>query len=420
MLDKLIKRAVYQDLWDDLGRGDIAFLIGPRQSGKTTLMKILQDNLDKEDKPTLYLSLDFEYDRQYFNSQQDLLKKIELEIGKKRGFVFIDEIQRKEDAGLFLKGIYDLGLPYKFIVSGSGSVDLKAKIKESMLGRKRVYELYPVSLFEFMNFKTGYKYEDRLDEFFSIGGAELDTLLLEYLNFGGYPRVILEDELKQKIRTIDEIYQGYIEKDISYLLKVEKIDAYGLLIKVLSDQVGRLLNNSELSNTLGISLPTLKNYIWYAEQTYVLQRLTPYFRNIRSEISKSPTVYFSDLGLRNYMLGIFGNLTRPDDIGFAFQNLVFLILKERLCLTNAKIHYWRTKSGAEIDFVVETGRDIVPIEVKYSEYIKPLIPRAFDGFIKKYNPKKCIVINRNLKTSVKRKDCEILFLTIWDLLALEI
>ena len=420
MLDKLIKRAVYRDLWDDLGRKDIAFLIGPRQSGKTTLMKILQGNLDKEDKPTLYLSLDFEYDRQHFNSQQDLLKKIELEIGKKRGFVFIDEIQRKEDAGLFLKGIYDLGLPYKFIVSGSGSVDLKAKIKESMLGRKRVYELYPVSLFEFMNFKTGYKYEDRLDEFFSIGGAELDTLLLEYLNFGGYPRVILEDELKQKIRTIDEIYQGYIEKDISYLLKVEKIDAYGVLIKVLSDQVGRLLNNSELSNTLGISLPTLKNYIWYAEQTYVLQRLTPYFRNIRSEISKSPTVYFSDLGLRNYMLGIFGNLTRPDDIGFTFQNLVFLILKEKLRWTNAKIHYWRTKSGAEIDFVVETGRDIVPIEVKYSEYIKPLIPRAFDGVIKKYNPKKCIVINRNLKTSVKRKDCEILFLTIWDLLALEI
>lgn len=417
MIDKLIKRAVYRDLWDDLGREDIAFLIGPRQSGKTTLMKILQDNLGKEDQPSLYLSLDFEYDRQHFNSQQDLLKKIGLEIGKKRGFVFIDEIQRKEDAGLFLKGIYDLGLPYKFIVSGSGSVDLKAKIKESMLGRKRVYELYPVSLFEFVNFKTGYKYEDRLDEFFSLGGAEPDTLLLEYLNFGGYPRVVLEDELKQKIRTIDEIYQGYIEKDISYLLKVEKIDAYGLLIKVLADQVGRLLNNSELSNTLGISLPTLKNYIWYAEQTYVLQRLTPYFRNIRSEISKSPTVYFSDPGLRNYMLGIFGNLTRPDDIGFAFQNLVFLILKEKLRWTNAKIHYWRTKSGAEIDFVVETGRDIVPIEVKYSEYIKPLIPRAFDGFIKKYNPKKCIVINRNLKTSVKRKDCEILFLTIWDLLS---
>jgi uncharacterized protein len=415
VLNKLIKRTIYKDLWDDLRRKEIAFLIGPRQSGKTTLMKILQNRLEDSGEPTLYLSLDFDYDRQHFNSQQDLLRKIELEIGNKRGFVFIDEIQRKEDAGLFLKGIHDMELPYKFIVSGSGSVDLKANIKESMLGRKRVYELYPVSLPEFINFKTGYKYENRINEFFSLKSIALDNLLLEYLNFGGYPRVILEDELKEKMRAIDEIYQGYIEKDIAYLLKVEKIDAFAQLIKVLADQTGRLLNNSELSNTLGISLPTIKNYIWYAEQTYILQRLTPFYRNIRTEISKAPTVYLNDLGLRNYMLGIFGNLTRQDDLGFAFQNLIFMTLREKLHWTNTKIHYWRTKSGAEIDFLVETGREIIPIEVKYSEYMKPMIPRSFDGFIKKYNPRKCIVINRNLRETVTKKNCEILFLTIWDL-----
>jgi uncharacterized protein len=415
VLNKLIKRTIYKDLWDDLRRKEIAFLIGPRQSGKTTLMKILQNRLEDSGEPTLYLSLDFDYDRQHFNSQQDLLRKIELEIGNKRGFVFIDEIQRKEDAGLFLKGIHDMELPYKFIVSGSGSVDLKANIKESMLGRKRVYELYPVSLPEFINFKTGYKYENRINEFFSLKSIALDNLLLEYLNFGGYPRVILEDELKEKMRAIDEIYQGYIEKDIAYLLKVEKIDAFAQLIKVLADQIGRLLNNSELSNTLGISLPTIKNYIWYAEQTYILQRLTPFYRNIRTEISKAPTVYLNDLGLRNYMLGIFGNLTRQDDLGFAFQNLIFMTLREKLHWTNTKIHYWRTKSGAEIDFLVETGREIIPIEVKYSEYMKPMIPRSFDGFIKKYNPRKCIVINRNLRETVTKKNCEILFLTIWDL-----
>ncbi|MDR4498400.1 MAG: ATP-binding protein [Candidatus Scalindua sp.] len=415
VLGKLIKRSIYQALWDDLSRKEVVFLLGPRQSGKTTLMKIIQDRLKDKGEPTLYLSLDFEYDRQHFSSQHDLIQKIELEIGKTRGFVFIDEIQRKEDAGLFLKGIHDIGLPYKFIVSGSGSVDLKANIKESMLGRKRVYELYPVSLPEFINFKTSYKYENRLNELFSLKGIELDNLLLEYLNFGGYPRVILEDELKEKLRAIDEIYQGYIEKDIAYLLKVEKIDAFAQLIKILADQIGRLLNNSELSNTLGISLPTLKNYIWYAEQTYILQRLTPYYRNVRTEISKSPTVYLNDLGLRNYMLGIFGNLIRQDDLGFAFQNLVFMTLREKLHWTNTKIHYWRTKSGAEIDFLVKTGREIIPIEVKYSEHMKPMIPRSFDGFIKKYNPRKCIVINRNLKETVTRKNCEILFLTIWDL-----
>jgi hypothetical protein len=181
MNEKFIKRNILEDLQRDLGKKEIAFLIGPRQSGKTTLMKVLQGELEKKRERTLFLSLDFEYDRQYFVSQQSLIKKIELELGKKRGFVFIDESQKKENAGLFLKGIHDLNLPYKFIVSGSGSVDLKAKIKESMVGRKRVYELYPVSLTEFVHFKTDYRYENNLADFFSSEKSKLDQLLC-YLN----------------------------------------------------------------------------------------------------------------------------------------------------------------------------------------------------------------------------------------------
>ena len=419
MTERFIKRDVFQELWQDLGKKEISFLIGPRQSGKTTLMQRIKEELDRKGEKTLFLSLDFERDREFFASQQKLLKKVELEIGKQRGYVFIDEIQRKEDAGLFLKGIHDLGLPYKFLVSGSGSVDLKARIKESMVGRKRVYELYPVTLKEFSDYKTDYKYETRLSEFFSMEGSERDQLLLEYLNFGGYPRVLLETELKEKIRTIDEIYQGYIEKDISYILKVEKTEAFRLLVKVLADQVGKLINHSEISNTLGISLPTLKKYLWYAENTYILHRVTPFFRNVRAEISKAPTVYFSDLGLRNFMLGIFGNLTRPDDLGFVFQNLVFLVLREKVRAANGKIHFWRTKSGAEIDFVIDLGRKVIPVEVKYSELGKPLVPRSFHGFIDKYAPEQCLVVNRKLKTSVDVKGSEVHFLTIWDLLTKE-
>lgn len=416
MNEKFIKRNILEDLQRDLGKKEIAFLIGPRQSGKTTLMKVLQGELEKKRERTLFLSLDFEYDRQYFVSQQSLIKKIELELGKKRGFVFIDEIQRKENAGLFLKGIHDLNLPYKFIVSGSGSVDLKAKIKESMVGRKRVYELYPVSLTEFVHFKTDYRYENNLADFFSSEKSKLDQLLSEYLNFGGYPRVILETELRDKIRTIDEIYQGYMEKDISYLLKVEKIEAFGSLIKILADQIGKLMNYSEISNTLGLSLPTLKNYLWYAEKTYILERITPYFRNIRKEISKSPTVYFSDTGLRNYSLGILGQLTRQDDLGFVFQNLVFLILREKLRWSNAEIHYWRSKSGAEIDFVIDPGRKVIPVEVKYRDFSQAVIPRSYNSFIEKYAPERCFVINKNLKTTVNVKKSKVVFLTIWDLI----
>ena len=416
MTELFIKRDILEDLRRDLDKREIAFLIGPRQSGKTTLMKVLQEELQKKGEKTLFLSLDFEYDREYFLSQQSLIKKIELELGRKRGVVFIDEIQRKENAGLFLKGIHDLGLPYKFIVSGSGSVDLKAKIKESMVGRKRVYELYPVSLIEFVNFKTDYRYEGNLLDFFSSEKTKLNQLLSDYLNFGGYPRVILETELRDKIRTIDEIYQGYMEKDITYLLRVEKIEAFSSLIKLLADQVGKLINFSELSNTLGLSLPTLKNYLWYAEKTFILQRVTPYFRNVRNEISKSPTVYFNDTGLRNYSLGIFGRLLRQDDFGFVFQNLVFLVLIEKLRWSNAEIHYWRSKSGSEIDFVIDLGKKSLPIEVKYRELSQPIIPRSFHGFIEKYQPKRCMVINKNLKTTVHLKGSEVLFLTVWDLI----
>ena len=420
MFETLIRRQVLEDLRRDLTRTEITFLVGPRQSGKTTMMKVLQEELQRGGDKTLFLSLDFEQDREDFISQQRLIRKIELDIGKERGFVFIDEIQRKEDVGLFLKGIHDMGLPYKFIVSGSGSMDLKAKIRESMVGRKRVFELYPVSLLELVHFRTDYRYENNLQEFFALEGAKLNDLLIEYLNFGGYPRVILETELKEKIRTMDEIYQGYVEKDIAYILKVEKTEAFISLMKVLADQTGRLINYSELSNTLAISLPTLRNYLWYAEKTFILQRITPYFRNARSEISKSPSVYFSDLGLRNHALGIFGRLSRPDDLGFLYQNLVFLVLREKLQRGSAEIHYWRSKSGAEIDFVLDLGREMIPLEVKYRDFPQPVVPRSFGSFIERYHPEKCLVINKNLNTRIGYKGSQILFLTIWDLIGGEI
>ena len=193
-----------------------------------------------------------------------------------------------------------------------------------------------------------------------------------------------------------------------------------MLIKVLANQIGRLVNYSELSATLGLSLPTLKNYFWYAEETFVIMRVTPFFKNIRSEITKSPTLHFSDLGLRNYAIGVLGRLVRLDDIGFAFQNLVFLVLAEKLRWAGAKIHYWRTKSGAEIDFIVDTGRKVIPVEVKYKEMTRPMFPRSLDSFIDKYAPERCLVVNKNLSASVKLKGCEVRFLTVWDLLFEEI
>lgn len=392
----MIKRRLLQGLKDHLRKKEISLIIGPRQAGKTTLMSLLQDELNKQGEKTLFLNLDFEEDREFFSSQAKLLSKIRLEIGTKKGYIFIDEIQRKQDAGLFLKGIYDRSLPYKFIVSGSGSIELKERIHESLVGRKQVFELNTLSFEEFVDFKTGYRYEDRLSEFFEIEKERTFSLLEEYLNFGGYPRVVLEDELKDKRRIVDDIFRSYLERDISSFLRVEKLESYYHLIRLMASQIGNLVNYHEISGTVGISLPTLKNYLWYAEKTFVLHKITPYFTNIRKEITKSPVYYFCDLGLRNYTSGVFGQLKMPSDSGFVFQNFIINVLREKIRFSGAKIHFWRTKDGAEVDFIIDSGKRQIPIEVKYQRFKKLDISRSLISFIKRHRPRDAFVINLSM------------------------
>jgi hypothetical protein len=412
----MIERTLFSDLANHLPKKEISVIIGPRQSGKTTLMELLKEHLGKKGERTLYLNLDIEWDRPHFDSQLALLKKIELELGKERGFVFIDEIQRKENAGLFLKGLFDLKLPYKFIVSGSGSLELKEKIHESLMGRKRLFELTTITFLEFVNHKTDYKYRNNLSSFFEIEKDNAQQLLIEYMNYGGYPRVVLESELNEKNKIIDEIYRSVLEKDIAYLLKVEKTEAFNSLIKLLSGQIGNLMNYSELSSTLNISHQTLKKYLWYAQKIFLLELVSPYARNIRKEITKSPVPYFWDLGLRNYSLGIFGHVNSPSEQGFLFENFVFLLLKTRTAFSSTKLNFWRTKDKAEVDFILESGKKITPIEVKFKSLKKEEVPRSLHSFIGKYNPSEAYIINLNLKKTLAINKTTLFFLPFYELL----
>lgn len=411
-----IKRYIFEDLAAHLLKKEISLIAGPRQAGKTTLMLQLQDYLKKRGDNTLFLSLDFEADRPYFMTQAALLDRLRLEFGKKKGYVFIDEIQRKENAGLFLKGLYDMRTPHKFLVSGSGSLELKEKVHESLAGRKRMFELHTVSLKEFVNYSTGYKYEDRPGEYFRIRKAESLALLMEYLNFGGYPRVMLEDTLKEKLKIIDEIYRSYIEKDIAYLLRVERIDAFGGLIRLLAGQTGNMINIHELSSTLGISVQTVKNYLAYAEKTFVVKRVTPYYRNIRKEISKSPVLYFNDLGLRNFSAGQFGRHTQFSETGFLFQNLVYRLLLEKTKDDGSTLHFWRTKDRAEVDFIIDRGREVIPVEVKCREMKDKTIARPLRGFIARYNPEEAWVVNISLKDEEMIEQTKVKFVPVFELL----
>jgi len=412
----MIERKLFSELVSHLPQKEISIIIGPRQSGKTTLMDLLREHLDKKGERTLYLNLDIEWDRPHFESQSALLRKIELELGKERSYVFIDEIQQKENAGLFLKGLFDLKLPYKFIVSGSGSLELKEKIHESLVGRKRLFELTTIAFDEFVHHKTGYKYKENLAGFLEIEKDKTHQLLMEYMNFGGYPRVVLASELKEKIQIIDEIYRSIIEKDIAYLLKVDKTEAFSALIKILSSQIGNLINYSELSSTLNISYQTVKKYLWYSQKTFLLDIISPYARNVRKEITKSPVPYFWDLGLRNYALGIFGHLGSPSECGFIFENLVFLLLREKIRLEATKLNFWRTKDKAKVDFILERGRNVVPIEVKYKSLKKKEISRSLRSFIEKYSPDKAYIVNLDYNNTLKINKTTLFFLPYYELL----
>jgi predicted AAA+ superfamily ATPase len=413
----MIKRDVIQELESHLNKKEISFIVGPRQAGKTTIMRFLEDKLKEKGGKTLFLNLDIEEDNQYFKSQKLLLRKIELEIGKE-GFVFIDEIQRKENAGVFLKGIYDMNLPYKFIVSGSGSVELKEKTYESLAGRKRLFGLGTLSFKEFLNYRTDYKYDENLENYTNLSGNNLLLLLKEYMIYGGYPKIVLNLENMEKRREIAEIYRSYIEKDILLLLNIRNREQVDSLIKIIASQIGRITKLSELSNTVGISLQSVKNYLWYFEKTFVLKKVNPFFTNKRKEITKAPVYYFTDTGLRNYLINMYDEkFFNPNELGYLFENFVYLLLLDINRDTNININFWRTKDKAEVDFVLNTGRKLIPVEVKYNIGKNLKIGNSLINFIKRYHPETAYLITPNKQKELLILGTEVKIIPFYRLLS---
>ncbi|HED38100.1 MAG TPA: ATP-binding protein [Ignavibacteria bacterium] len=415
----LIQRNLYNDIKKHLDAKEISIIIGPRQVGKTTLMMELLNSLKNDGKKVLFLNLDYEADKRFFESQDLLLSKIKLEIGAD-GYVFIDEIQRKDNAGLFLKGIYDLDLPYKFILSGSGSLELKEKIQESLTGRKRLFELLPVTFKEFVNYKTEYKYVNKLSTYFELENKKTEILLNEYLSFGGYPRVVTENTLEEKRKIIDEIYRSYIEKDIVNLLNIDRPDAFSLLIKILSSQIGRLLNYSKLAAAIGISTITLKKYLYLAEKTYVVQTIGPYSGNSLKELTKSRTVYFYDYGLRNFSNDSFMLQQNQNECSFVFQNFIKNLIDEHLLWKSWILNFWRTTDKAEVDFVINKNSEIIPVEVKYTALNNFTVKRSLRSFIEKYSPQRAFIINMRYSNQIMINKTKVIFIPFYKLITANI
>lgn len=380
-------------------------ILGPRQSGKTTLILKLKEELEKKGNQTLYFNLDRLEDWEFFQTQKTLLEKIKFELGEERVFIFIDEIQRLKNAGLFLKGLHDYHSPYKFIITGSGSLELKEDIVEPLTGRKKIFHLYPLSFAEFFQFKTNREIKE-FGKFYKFSEHEAERILDEYLVFGGYPKAVLAKTKSGKKEVLQEIYSSYLEKDVKALLGVEKDLAYQHLLKYLAAETGSLFNKSEVSRDLGIHIKTLNRYLYFLEKTFVIKIIRPFYKNPTKELIKMPRIYFLDQGLRNFLVGRLTPFFQRDDKGKIFENFVFRQLLDKEPVFG--IWFWRTSRGAEVDFILNE-RTLLPIEVKAGKQKIGVVGKSMLSFLEKYDAKRGVIVHFGDEKMIKKKGRRVLY-----------
>jgi len=395
----------------------IIIIIGSRQVGKTTLMNMYKDSIPKSHR-CFYFNLEDANSLdacQGIDSLKAYLQNNGINIKKDKAFLIIDEFQYIKNATKLFKVIYDLYPKIRILASGSSSIEIQKHLKESLAGRKKVYHLYPLRLDEFVRFRNAKEYDKYVKIDFRNPSSVLIKMynrdyLINYLLFGGYPKVALLPNKTEKIEELQDIYNSYIQKDIKSLIKGEDIAVYNNLLKILSSQIGNLLNVNELSNTLKTGRRQIVKYLNVLEQTFIIKLLNPFFSNKRTEISKMPKIYLLDSGIVNFSLGNFGQIEYRPNLGSFIENFIFCeIIKYRPVYYQT--YFWRTKSGAEIDFILEGNDELIPLEVKWQKTAAPVMPKSFISFFKMHtNIRKAVVVTRDFSHKIRVRDKEIYFI----------
>ncbi len=355
----VLVRDAYLQMEPNLHDNEIIVIHGSRQVGKSSLMEYIQEVIAR-DNQTLFLDLEEPANlvlcNQGVESVMKYLASINLNLTRKV-YLFIDEIQYLDNPSSFLKLFHDKYKgQVKLIVSGSSTFAIKSKFKDSLVGRTSPFELFPLDFAEFLLFKGE---NINLDADISeILIPKLKLLFAEFCIYGGYPAIVLENSTMKKEKKLQQIISTYVKADIRDLGNIRDIQKFNNFIRILSSQTGGQLNISELSRTVGISMPTVEEYLFMLENTYIIRRVYPFFQNVRSELSKMPKIFFEDTGLVNLM----ENLRFSSKVTVEmFENAVFSEIRKVISLENLK--YWRTNKQQEIDFIIN-GENLMPIEVK--------------------------------------------------------
>lgn len=393
--DPLLPRTaarVASERWAEVNRAHL--VVGPRQAGKSTL---LWAHLARQGKPVLFVDCEQALVQEWCRSAPLFLADLE-DLVPQPVPLFFEGAQHLEEAGLFLKGLVDRRVGVPVLVTGSSSFHLGARTRESLAGRATRTRLLPLSLTEVCQDLEGKP---------ALVADRLAVQRFErHFAFGGYPAVWLSE---QPDLLLADLVEAVILRDASDLFRIGRPDAFRKLLHLLATQVGSLVNLTEWAAILGISRDTVAAYLEILESGHVAATLPPFAGGRRAELTSRPKIYLVDNGIRNRLVHDFKPLHERGDAGPALESWVFSELWKALP-DGATLHFWRSTSGAEVDFVVHRAPVTVAIEVKAARLTRPRFPRAARSFVEAYRPKALFIVQSGLTHRRSEADTEVRWL----------
>ncbi len=360
-------RSVFSELENHLNEPEVSVITGMRRTGKTTALKYLLDKTSHNNK--LYLDLErLEYRKIFTRSSFSEMEADLSFLGydfTKQGVIAIDEVQLIPEVVSFIKYYHD-NYPVKFLVSGSSSYYLKNRITESLAGRKRIFEIFPLNFIEFLNFKEVDPtplLTQRLQPYRQLVYSTYQRYYEEYVQYGGFPQVVLADSPEKKVQTLSDILNSYLELDIKILSDYSVIDDLFKLSTLLTARIGSKLDYQKIGVLTGLSRHKVKDYIQLFKATYFLHLVEPFSHSPDRSIAVQPKIYIADNGLVNQFAQV--------SSGALFENAIANQL-----LQLGKVNYFQKKNGQEIDFILEEKRAIEVKETSGPSDLKTLQSRA--------------------------------------------
>lgn len=444
-LQETITRSFVQDIIKYLDKRETPILIGARQTGKSTaLYQVIDHLLSKKQvdpKSVFYFSLDdLDLRREFQENPKAIIQYLEMWLGEnisdydQKIYLFIDEAQKAPLLFEILKLLFDVYKnKIKIILSGSSSLELKKITTESLAGRIVYFSSYPFTIREIYELEQRQKIEvSKFSRFFTLSKSidlkilkqrqaellpfksQIEKIIRQMLILGSLPPLFKIEEVDEQWRFLNSYKTAYIEKDIVFLKEVGNSLDYLKLLEAISSQAGALLNISMLSQKLGISINTIKKYIQVLQDTHIIDLLPAYAKNAKIRLIKAPKILLFDNFLMSIVdqIATYNDLVKYNFLGRYLENFLIQEIKKDLLNLPQQPgwYFWRTSGNQEVDFILQLGRKIIPIEIKAGQNIEVRCLTGLNAFLRHHpDMKQAIVLYQgNLKQEGK-----VLFVPIW-------